>query len=63
MDPWKILKALKKFNPKFKSHHRQNFIYQIIYYLYNRKDKNKEKEAVNGPSLKKHDTLNPFSNY
>ena len=33
----------------FESRHRQNFIYQ----LYNRKDKNKEKEAGKGPSLKK----------
>ena len=35
---------------RFKSSHRQNFIYQ----LYNRKDKNKEKEAGNGSSLKKY---------
>ena len=34
---------------QFESRHRQNFIYQ----LYNRKDENKEKEAGNGPSLKK----------
>ena len=32
----------------FESRHRQNCIYQ----LYNRKDKNKEKEAGNGISLK-----------
>ena len=36
-------------DPQFESRHRQNFIYQ----LYNRKDENKEKEAGNGPSLKK----------
>ena len=34
---------------RFESRHRQNVIYQ----LYNREDKNKEKEAGNGPSLKK----------
>ena len=39
-------------DPRFKSRHRQNFTYQ----LYNRKDKNREKEAGNGPALKK---LNP----
>ena len=33
-------------DPRFKSKHRQNFIFQ----LYNRKDKHKEKEAENGPS-------------
>ena len=27
-------------------------MYQLIYQLYNRKDKNKEKEAGNGPPLK-----------
>ena len=36
-------------DPRFESYHRQNFIYQ----LYNRKDENKEKEAGNGPSLKR----------
>ena len=41
----------------FKSRHRQNFIYQIIYQLFNRKDKNKEKEAGNRPSSKKKDLL------
>ena len=35
-------------DPRFESSHWQNFIYQ----LYNRKDKNKEKEAGNGPSIK-----------
>ena len=32
-------------DPRFESRHQQNFIYQFIYQLYNRKDKNKEKEA------------------
>ena len=38
-------------DPRFESTHRQIFIFK----LYNRKDKNKEKEkeAGNGPSLKK----------
>ena len=36
----------------FKSRHLQNFIYQIIYQLFNRKDENKEKEAGNGPFKK-----------
>ena len=36
-------------DPRFESRHRQSFIYQ----LYIRKDENKEKEAGNGPSLKK----------
>ena len=36
-------------DPQYKSRHRQNIIYQ----LYNRKDRNKEKEAGNGPSLKR----------
>ena len=36
-------------DPHFESRHQQNF----IYHLYNRKYKNKEKEARNGPSLKK----------
>ena len=36
-------------DPRFESSHLQNFICQ----LYNRKDQNKEKEAGNGPSLKK----------
>ena len=36
-------------DPRFESSHQRNFIYQ----LYNRIDKNKEKEAGNGPSLKK----------
>ena len=36
-------------DPWFESRHWQNFIYQ----LYNRKDENIEKEAGNGPSLKK----------
>ena len=36
-------------NPQSESRHEQNFIFQ----LYNRKGKNKEKEAGNGPSLKK----------
>ena len=36
-------------DPRFKFRHRQNFIYQ----LYIRKNKNKEKEAGNVPSLKK----------
>ena len=36
-------------DPQYKSRHRQNIIYQ----LYNRKDRNKEKEARNGPSLKR----------
>ena len=40
-------------DPQFKSYHRQNFIYPIVNQLYNRKDKNSEKEAQNGPSLKK----------
>ena len=31
----------------------RNFIYQIFYQLYNRKDNEIEKEAGNGPSLKK----------
>ena len=35
-------------DPRFESRHWHNFINQ----LYNRKDKNKEKEAGNGPSLK-----------
>ena len=35
-------------DPWFKSRHQQNFIYE----LYNGKDKNKEEEAGNGPSLK-----------
>ena len=39
--------------PRFEPHHRQNFIYQIIYQLYKRKDENNEKKAGNGPSLKK----------
>ena len=34
---------------QFESRLQQNF----IYLLFNRKDKNKEKEAGNGPSLKK----------
>ena len=33
-------------DPQFESGHWQNFIYP----MYNRKDKNKEKEAGNGPS-------------
>ena len=37
-------------DPQFKSQHRQSLIYQ---FLLNRKDKNKEKESGNGPSLKK----------
>ena len=40
-------------DPQFKSRHQQTFFYQ----LYNRKDKNKEKEARNGPSLKKSEEL------
>ena len=36
-------------DPWFVSRHQQNFTYQ----LYNRKDKNTEKEAGNGPSFKK----------
>ena len=35
-------------DPQFKSRHQQTFFYQ----LYNRKDKNKEKVAGNGPSFK-----------
>ena len=38
---------------RFEPRHRQSLIYQIIYQLYLRKDENKEKEAGNGPSLKK----------
>ena len=41
-------------DPMFKSQHRQNFICQIIYQLYNRKDKTEEKEAWYSPSLKKY---------
>ena len=37
-------------DPRFESQHRQSFNYQL---LLNRKDKNNEKEAGNGPSLKK----------
>ena len=37
--------------PQFESRRRQNFIYQL--YSKNRKDENKEKEAGNGPPLKK----------
>ena len=40
-------------DPRLESRHRQNFIYQ----LYNGKDENKEKEAGNGPSLKKESDL------
>ena len=36
-------------DPRFESRHRQNFFYQ----LHNRKDENNEREAMNGPSLKK----------
>ena len=39
---------------KFESCHRQHVIYQFMDQQYNRKDKNKEKEAGNGPSLKNH---------
>ena len=38
---------------RFEPHHRQYLIYQLIYQLCNRKNENKEKEAGNGPSLKK----------
>ena len=34
--------------PRFKPRHWQNFIYQFIYQLLNRKDENKEKDAQNG---------------
>ena len=37
-------------DPRFKSQHRQSFVYQLEL---NRKDENKEKEAGNGPPLKK----------
>ena len=37
-------------DPQFESRHWRNFIYE----LYNIKDKNNEKEAVNSPSLKKY---------
>ena len=40
-------------DPRFEPCHRRNFVYQFICQLYNRKDENKEKEAGNGPSLKK----------
>ena len=36
-------------DPLFKPRHWQNFIYQLIYQLYNWKDKNKEKGAGKGP--------------
>ena len=36
-------------DPRFKSRHRQI----VIHKLYSRKDENKEREAGNGPSLKK----------
>ena len=38
---------------RFESRHRYNFIYQIIYQLFSRKNENKENEAKNCPSLKK----------
>ena len=38
-------------DPWFESQHWQNFIYQL--YIEKRKDENKEKEAGNGPSLKR----------
>ena len=41
-------------DPWFQPQHWQNFLYQIIYQLYNRKDKYKEKETGNGQTFKKH---------
>ena len=39
-------------DPQFVSHHWQNFIYQFIYQLYNRKDKIKKKRPGMGHLLK-----------
>ena len=41
--------APNSWDPQFESSHQQNFIYQLFY----RNNENKEKEAGNGPSLKK----------
>ena len=38
-------------DPQLKSQHQQNFIYRL--HIFKKDDKNKEKEAWNGPSLKK----------
>ena len=44
-----VAQLVEQLLPTPESSHQQNFIYQ----LYNRKDENKQKEARNGPSLKK----------
>ena len=48
-DPVGRMVASNTRDPWFIPRHWQNFIYQFIYQLYNRKDENKEKEAGNGP--------------